>query len=252
MSQNPPEPPVSDDGYPPPRTGEAPSSYPSADPAAASGGAHAVDPSSGEAAPSYGQPSTQGYSAPEAGYGQQPAQPPPYDASGYNGPQGYGGPGQPQSYGQQPYPPQQGGYPPQQGYPPQPGGYPPQPGYPQQQSAGQLPASESDEKTWGIISYISIPFFWFLGPLIVFLVYKDRSQYLRAVGVETLNFSILYGGAQIVLGILGVILALAVGTGFGFLYWVVALAGLVFCILGTVAASKHEFYKFPVNLHLIK
>jgi uncharacterized protein len=220
--------------------------------------------------PNYGQ----AYTPPDTGYpGAQPTPPPPYDAQGYGQqgypPAGYGDPSQqqPPSYGQQgypppAYPPQQGGYPPQQGgyppqqggYPPQQGGYPPQPynqpGYPQ--AAGQAPVSESDEKLWGIISYISIPFFWFLGPLIVFLVYKDRSQYLRAVAVETLNFSILYGIAQIVLGILGVILAIVIGAGFGFLYWLIAVVGLVLCIMGTISASKREFYKFPVNVHFIK
>src|SRR5918992_1503865 len=68
----------------------------------------------------------------------------------------------------------------QQGYPPQQYG---QPGYPQQPygAAGQAPVSESDEKTWGIISHISIPFFWFIGPLIGYLMYKDRSPFLKQV-----------------------------------------------------------------------
>ena len=32
---------------------------------------------------------------------------------------------------------------------------------------------------WGIISHISIPFFGFIGPLIAYLMYKDRSPWLR-------------------------------------------------------------------------
>jgi uncharacterized Tic20 family protein len=27
---------------------------------------------------------------------------------------------------------------------------------------------------------------------------------------------------------------------------------VIFCILGTIAASKHEFYKYPINIRFIK
>ena len=112
--------------------------------------------------------------------------------------QGYGDPnaGYRRSTASSPY--GQPGYtdPAQQGYPPQQYG---QPGYPQQPyaAAGQAPVSESDEKTWGIISHISIPFFWFVGPLIGYLLYKDRSPYLKQVTTEALNFSILYSIVQV-------------------------------------------------------
>ena len=64
--------------------------------------------------------------------------------------------------------------------------------------AGQAPVSESDEKTWGIISHISIPFFGFIGPLIAYLVYKDRSEWLKQTTTEALNFSILYSIAYLI------------------------------------------------------
>ena len=124
--------------------------------------------------PGYGQQPPPGYGDPNAGYGQQQG----YQQPGY-GQQGYTDPNAPQ------------GYPPQQYQ---------QPGYPQQQYAGaggQAPASVSDENTWGIISHISIPFFWFIGPLIGYLLYKDRSPYLKEVTTEALNFSILYSIVQV-------------------------------------------------------
>ena len=43
-------------------------------------------------------------------------------------------------------------------------------------AAGRLRVSESDEKLWATIAHISIPFFGFIGPLIVYLIYKDRGQ----------------------------------------------------------------------------
>ena len=56
--------------------------------------------------------------------------------------------------------------------------------------------SESDEKTWGIISHITIPFFDFIGPLIAYLIYRDRSEWLKQTTTETLNFSILFAIVQ--------------------------------------------------------
>ena len=77
-------------------------------------------------------------------------------------------PGQPpghQSQGsrpQQPYRTQPG--PPPPGY--QPSGYPP---------VG-APLSRSDENLWALLAHLSIPFVGFVGPLVVHLVFKGRSQ----------------------------------------------------------------------------
>jgi uncharacterized protein len=224
----------------------APSSYPS--------GNDPSQPTSTGSADPYGQPgggygqTDGGHSDPgqaEPPYGQQT--PPPY---GEQAPQqGYGDPNAnyQQSYGSQPPPYGQQGYtdPGQQGYPPQQYG---QPGYPQQQpygAVGQGPVSESDEKTWGILSHITIPFFGFIGPLIGYLMYKDRSPYLKQVTTEALNFSILYSIVQLA----GSILAWLT---FGLINLAAFIVALIFCIMGTMAASRHEFYKYPINARFIK
>ena len=106
--------------------------------------------------------------------------------------------------------------------------------------------SASDENTWGIISHISIPFFGFIGPLIAYLMYKDRSQYLKDVSTEALNFSILYSIVLVISSVLSVV-------GIGLILWLVAgIGALVLCIMATMAASKHQFYKYPVNIRFIK
>jgi uncharacterized protein len=215
-----------------------------------------TDPSAGaaygqQAASPYSQQTPQGYppqAYPDSGYQQQgyqygdPNQQPGY-SQGY---QPYGDPSQQASYQQsgaqqgygQPGYGQQGGAPQQYGQP----GYPQQPyGY-----AGQAPVSESDEKTWGIISHISIPFFGFIGPLVAYLVYKDRSAWLKDVTTEALNFSILYSIAY-------VISVIMVSIVIGVILWpLVFIVALIFCILGTLAASKHEFYRYPINIRFIK
>ena len=198
--------------------------------------------------PPYGQPTPQGYqqqgytdpnAGSQQGYGSQPQQGGYQQQSGYQQQgyqQPYGDPNQ-QAYAQQGYG--------QQGYPPQQYG---QPGYPQQPYAyaGQAPMSESDEKTWGIISHISIPFFGFIGPLIAYLVYKDRSEWLKRTTTEALNFSILYSIAYL-------IAVITISVVIGLILWpLVFIVALIFCIMGTIAASKHEFYKYPINIRFIK
>ena len=40
--------------------------------------------------------------------------------------------------------------------------------------------SPSDEKLWATLTHICIPFFGFIGPLIAYLVFKDRSPCSRS------------------------------------------------------------------------
>jgi len=219
-------------------------------PAAEETGAGAADPyghTAQQTPPPYGRQTPQGYQQqastdPNSGY-QQPGYQQDY-GSQYQQQGGY------QQQGYQPYgdPNQQAS--PQQGYPPQ--AYQPQqygqPGYPQQPYAyaGPAPVSESDEKTWGIISHISIPFFGFIGPLIGYLLYKDRSAWLKQTTTEALNFSIVYGIAY-------VISVITISFVIGLILWpLVFIVALIFCILGTIAANKHEFYRYPINIRFIK
>ncbi|MFP5283340.1 MAG: DUF4870 domain-containing protein [Actinomycetes bacterium] len=105
--------------------------------------------------------------------------------------------------------------------------------------------SQSDERLWATLSHISVPFFGFLLPLVVFLVYRDRSPWLKENAGEALNFSILYTLAQLVSVLLAVVLI-------GFLLLpVVLIGGLIFCILAALAASRGEVYRYPLNWRLV-
>ncbi len=210
----------------------------------------------------YGQSQDPGSSA--GSYGQSQYGQGGYDQNaGQAGEQGgypqYGQQADP-NYGQAQYPPSQsqpyaqqvpGGSDPnaQYGAPNQ--AYPPQqyaqPGYPQYAGqAGQPPVSESDEKLWGLLAHISIPFIGFIGPLIVYLIYKDRSPWLKDTSTEALNFSILYSIASLVCSLLIMVLIGAI------LLPLVFIGALIFCILAALAANRHEFYRYPINWRIIK
>ncbi|MFT4166979.1 MAG: DUF4870 domain-containing protein [Microlunatus sp.] len=177
------------------------------------------------------------------GYGPQGPLPQgqPYPGQGYDQPgSGQPGYGQP-NYGQPNY--GQPSYGAQQGYPP--GGYG-QPGYPPAAYQQAGPLSASDERLWATLTHISIPFFGFIGPLITFLVFKDRDPWLKEATTEALNFSILYGIVQVISSIL---IAAAIGGILLPLFWI---AALVLCILAAMATNKGEQYRYPVNWRLIK
>lgn len=178
-----------------------------------------------------------------------PNQPPPADGYGQPTPGAPGQPG-PEAYAPPPqgaYPPpgQSGAYPPPGGYqapgqPGQPGPYPPAGGY------QQAPVSESDERTWAMLGHLGGILIGFIAGLIVYLVYKDRSQYLKEQGAEALNFQI-----TMAIGWLAGLVLTAVFIG-ALIIPVVAVLQLVFGIIAGLAANKHENYRYPFAIRIVK
>lgn len=104
----------------------------------------------------------------------------------------------------------------------------------------------SDQRLWGTLAHVSVPFIGFVGPLILFVVFKDRSALIRANAVEALNFSILYLGVALVAALL---IPLGVGA---VLLPLAGVATLVFCAMGAISANKGEAYKYPLNWRLVR
>jgi len=183
---------------------------------------------------------------------QQPSGPsqPPYGQP--TGPQGYG----PQGYGQQEHGQQEHG---QQEYGQQGYGQPQQQPYGGPQPYGR-PLSVQDERTWGLVGHLSwlaasIVGLPFVGPLVVFLVFKDRSRFVREHAAESLNMNIsliAYSFAlSIAFTIIG-ILTLGVGFLLFYLLFLPAVAALVLSILGAIAASQGRAYRYPLIFRLVR
>jgi uncharacterized Tic20 family protein len=171
------------------------------------------------------QPSQPGPGAPQPPYGQQPPPGAPY---GQQPP-----PGAP--YGQQPY-----GQQPPYGAPygpptPQPyGGH------------GPAPMTQADEKTWAIFAHLGGVLLSFLVPLVIWLVFRERSRFLDDHGKEALNFQITLLVGYVVSLLLMVVII-------GFLTIIaVAVCSIVFAILAAVAASRYEPYRYPLTIRVIR
>jgi uncharacterized protein len=149
-----------------------------------------------------------------------------------------GDPNTPPQYGQQPGQPQYGQQPPQYGQ---------QPGQPQYGAApAGAPISDADRKLWGMLAHLGGILFGFLAPLIVFLMYKDRDEFVKDQSTEALNFQI----SLFIIYVVSTILAfIVIGTVTFAIAWI---GGLVLAIMGGLAANKGERYRYPVNIRLVK
>lgn len=116
---------------------------------------------------------------------------------------------------------------------------------------------------WGMLSFLLAIIAGFLAPLIIYLVYKDRSGFVRETSREALNLSITaalvgvcasiglfaFGFAVIALvPLIGIVM---------FIAWFVIVVGysiavLVFEIIGAMRANNGQVYRVPLILRLVK
>ncbi len=105
--------------------------------------------------------------------------------------------------------------------------------------------SPGDEKLWGVLSHVSVPVVGFLGPLVIWLVFRDRSRFVADNSLEALNWSILATASVLISTLLTAVL-----IGFVLLA-LVYVAVIVFAILGALAANRGGAYAYPVSWRLV-
>lgn len=169
----------------------------------------------------------------------QPEQVPAYGApepgqTPYQGPSAQPQPGQPQHDQPHPGQPQAGQHQPGPGYGP---GVPYQP----------QPLTPSDERMWSVFAQIGPIVLAFIAPLVIWLLFKDRSRFVEQEGKEALNFQITLVFVHIACAIISL-----VTFGLGSIVYVVFLAALVFMILAAVENGRGAPYRYPVNIRLVK
>ncbi len=104
----------------------------------------------------------------------------------------------------------------------------------------------SDEKTMGVLSHILCLVAGFIAPLIIYLIKKDESAYVREHAKESLNFQIslfIYYIVSFILMfiLIGIVLMIVLGIG-----------ALVLIIIATIKASEGKLYRYPFCIRLIK
>jgi len=110
---------------------------------------------------------------------------------------------------------------------------------------------DSDDRTWAVIAHASafagfvVPFGNVLGPLLVWTIKRDESQFVAENSREAVNFQLswtiwLVAAALSILVLVGLVLLPVLA-----LVWVVLVA------VATVRASEDEVYDYPLTLDFV-
>ena len=133
------------------------------------------------------------------------------------------------------------------------GGYPDNGPYRPAGSSGP----QNDEKTVAILTHLSGPiaaivsvgWLGFVGPLIVWLVYKDKSPFLRGAAAGAFNFNVSLWLVNVI-GWICVFTVILLPVGFILIavYWVMLL---VCHIMAAVRANHGEVYRYPMQIPIL-
>lgn len=122
------------------------------------------------------------------------------------------------------------------------------------------PMKPSDEKIWAalaqasmLLGYTGVIFSW-IPPLVLFLVFKDRSRFVRFHAAEALNLAITYTLANILLSTVLLIFTL-ITFGIGAfalpLLSLIPIIHVVLAIVATVKAFQSEWWNIPLNIRFV-
>lgn len=104
----------------------------------------------------------------------------------------------------------------------------------------------NDERLLATAIYVTSFFTTIIGPLVIWLLKKDESEYINYHGKEYFNFIISYGVYSIISVFLMFVLI-------GFItIWAVGVAAFVFTIIAAVKAYEGKEYRFPLIFRLIR
>ncbi|HET6698763.1 MAG TPA: DUF4870 domain-containing protein [Nocardioidaceae bacterium] len=128
--------------------------------------------------------------------------------------------------------------------PPPPPGQPygaPPPGW----QPGPPPLRPDEEKLWAVAAHLGPLVLGFIAPLVVWLVFRERSAFVDRHGKEALNMQISY---LIYFLVAGFSIILLIGL---VLLPVVGVAWLVLMIVASVKAGSYEDYRYPAIIRFI-
>lgn len=104
----------------------------------------------------------------------------------------------------------------------------------------------NDEKLMGMLIYLLSFFTAIVGPLIIWILKKDESEFINYHGKEYFNFMI----SMAIYGIISTILILVlIGI---LLLSVIGIVTIIFTIIGAVKAYNGERWKIPFIIRFIK
>ena len=107
------------------------------------------------------------------------------------------------------------------------------------------PVTES-ERMLAILAHVLTFLAWLFAPLIIYLVKKDESSFVREHAKESLNFQL----TQMIVYFVCFLLLLVIIGVLGFI--VVGFYQLVLVIVATIKAADSQLYRYPFTIRFIK
>jgi uncharacterized protein len=111
---------------------------------------------------------------------------------------------------------------------------------------GGPPRPSGEDTTWAVLAHVSYFVLGLVAPLVIYLVKRRESPFVRQHAAEALNFHITVTLATVVCVLLVLVL-----VGFVLLP-LVLLGGAVLSVLAAVAAGRGEPYRYPLTLRLVR
>ncbi|MBV8634872.1 MAG: DUF4870 domain-containing protein [Burkholderiaceae bacterium] len=107
-------------------------------------------------------------------------------------------------------------------------------------------APSKDDSTMAMLAHLLGFVLSFIPSLVIWLIKKDESPFVAQEAKEALNFQItLVIGHAIAMALT----IIAIGA---FLFPLLWILNIVFCIIAAVTASKGQAYRYPFTLRLVK
>lgn len=120
---------------------------------------------------------------------------------------------------------------------------------------------DGETRGWAVAAHLSAfvgawVLVGFLGPLVVYLLGRDRHAFVAHHAREALNFNLTFLLAGVVGGLLAFVLAI-VTFGFGLLVivpvvLVAAVAWIIVTIVAAVRAWDGEGFRYPLTIHFVR
>ena len=104
--------------------------------------------------------------------------------------------------------------------------------------------TESD-RLLGILAHVLTFFTWIFGPLVIYLLKKDESLYVREHARESLNFQL----TLVVYYIIAFILMFVIIGIFAFIF--IGFMQLVLVIVASIKAADNKLYRYPLTIRFI-
>lgn len=103
-----------------------------------------------------------------------------------------------------------------------------------------------DARTWATLAHITGLITLFIGPLVIWAIYKDRYPFVEDQAKEAMNFQISIMIYLIASTLLSIVLIGIIGL------IVIPILDLIFVIVAAMNASNGVAYRYPITIRFIQ